>query len=82
LALGALFECQRRGIPVPDQIAIAGFNDLPSSAWSTPSITTITTPRYQIGFQAAQLLLQILDGQPPKKSRIDLGFTLTPRESA
>ncbi|CAM2147350.1 HTH-type transcriptional regulator GntR [Pararobbsia alpina] len=81
LALGALFECQRRGIRVPDQLAIAGFNDLPSSAWSTPSITTITTPRYQIGFQAAQLLLQILDGRAPKKTRIDLGFTLTRRQS-
>lgn len=81
LALGALFECQRRGIRVPEQLAIAGFNDLPSSAWSTPSITTITTPRYEIGFQAAQLLLDILDGRAPKKTRIDLGFTLTPRES-
>ncbi|CAB3794361.1 LacI family DNA-binding transcriptional regulator [Pararobbsia alpina] len=81
LALGALFECQRRGIRVPDDIAIAGFNDLPSSAWSTPSITTITTPRYEIGFQAAQLLLQILNGETPKKSRIDVGFTLTRRES-
>ncbi|RKP45060.1 LacI family DNA-binding transcriptional regulator [Pararobbsia silviterrae] len=82
LALGALFECQRLGIRVPDQLAIAGFNDLPSSAWSTPSITTVTTPRYQIGFQAAQMLLQILEGKTPKKNRIDLGFTLTPRQSA
>ncbi len=82
LALGALFECQRLGVRVPEQLAIAGFNDLPSSAWSTPSITTVTTPRYDIGFQAAQLLLQILDGKPPKKNRIDLGFTLTPRQSA
>jgi LacI family gluconate utilization system Gnt-I transcriptional repressor len=71
LALGALFECQRRGIRVPQQPAIAGFNDLPSSAWSTPSITTVTTPRYQVGFKAAQLLLQILDGQTPARNCID-----------
>jgi LacI family gluconate utilization system Gnt-I transcriptional repressor len=82
LALGALFECQRRGISVPGRIAIAGFNDLPPSAWSTPSLTTVTTPRYQIGFEAARLLLQILDGHPPERSCIDLRFTLTPRESA
>ena len=82
LALGALFECQRRGLAVPGRIAIAGFNDLPPSAWSTPSLTTITTPRYQIGFEAARLLLQILDGQPPERNHIDLRFTLTPRESA
>ncbi|TAL98568.1 MAG: LacI family DNA-binding transcriptional regulator [Paraburkholderia sp.] len=82
LALGALFECQRRGVRVPGQMAIAGFNDLPSSAWATPSLTTITTPRYQIGFEAARLLLQILDGHPPERNHIDLRFTLTPRESA
>ena len=82
LALGALFECQRRGLAVPGRIAIAGFNDLPPSAWSTPSLTTITTPRYQIGFEAARLLLQILDGRPPEQNHVDLRFTLTPRESA
>jgi LacI family gluconate utilization system Gnt-I transcriptional repressor len=82
LALGALFECQRRGISVPGRIAIAGFNDLPPSAWAKPSLTTVTTPRYQIGFEAARLLLQILDGQPPEQNHIDLRFTLTPRESA
>lgn len=82
LALGALFECQRRGISVPAQVAIAGFNDLPSSAWAMPSITTIATPRYQIGFEAAQLLLQILEGRPPAQNRIDLRYTLMPRESA
>jgi len=82
LALGALFECQRRGIPVPGRVAIAGFNDLSPSAWATPSLTTITTPRYQIGFEAARQLLQILDGHPPERNHIDLGFELTPRESA
>ncbi|PUA17918.1 LacI family DNA-binding transcriptional regulator [Glaciimonas sp. PCH181] len=81
LALGVLFECQRRGIAVPTQMAIAGFNDLPWAAQSNPAITTIVTPRYDIGYIAAELLLKTLKGQPIEKSRIDLGFELAIRAS-
>jgi LacI family gluconate utilization system Gnt-I transcriptional repressor len=52
LALGALFECQRQGISVPREMAIAGFNDLLGSC-ATPSITTVVTPRYDIGYKSA-----------------------------
>jgi LacI family gluconate utilization system Gnt-I transcriptional repressor len=82
LAHGAVFYCQRRGIPVPSQIAITGFNDLPASAWMVPSLTTIDTPRYRIGYEAATLLLQVIAGKEPEQKRIDLGFTLRQRESA
>ena len=81
LALGALFECQRRGIEVPQQMAIAGFNDLSWAACATPSITTVITPRYEIGYQAARMLLQCINGEAIAKPRIDLGFTLAVRES-
>jgi LacI family gluconate utilization system Gnt-I transcriptional repressor len=81
LALGALFECQRRGLKVPEHIAIAGFNDLPWSACANPAITTIVTPRYQIGYRAAQLLLDQIGGHPIPKTRIDLGFELALRAS-
>jgi LacI family gluconate utilization system Gnt-I transcriptional repressor len=47
-----------------------------------PSLTTIDTPRYQVGFEAASLLLQVIKGQEPERKRIDLGFTLRERESA
>ena len=81
LALGVLFECQRRGISVPDQMAIAGFNDLPWSAHAMPGITSIVTPRYDIGFAAAQLLIRVLRGEIIEQPRVDLGFHLMVRES-
>lgn len=81
LALGVLFECQRRGIAVPGQMAIVGFNDLPWAAQSIPAITTIVTPRYEIGYAAAELLLKTLKGKPIEKARIDLGFELAIRGS-
>jgi LacI family gluconate utilization system Gnt-I transcriptional repressor len=81
LAHGATYYCQRHGIQVPQDVAIAGFNDLPASPWMVPSLTTIETPRYRIGYEAATLLLEMLGGRTPKETRIDLGFTLRARES-
>lgn len=82
LAHGAIFQCQRRGISVPEQLAICGFNDLPASAWMKPSVTTVGTPLYQTGFDAASLLLASIRGTEIAAQRIDLGFTLMARESA
>ena len=81
LAAGALFECQRRGLRVPEDLAVAGFNDLDLCSWTKPSITSVTTPRYQVGFQAAQLLLNVINKTKPVRTKIDLGFRLTERES-
>lgn len=82
LAQGAIFQCQRRGIAVPGRLAICGFNDLPVSAWMNPSLSTIATPRYRVGFEAAQLLRAVIRGETPALTRVDLGFTLMARESA
>ncbi|CUI05875.1 Gluconate utilization system Gnt-I transcriptional repressor [Janthinobacterium sp. CG23_2] len=82
LAHGAIYQCQRRGIAVPGQLAVCGFNDLPASEWMTPSVTTIDTPRYKIGFEAASLLRALIKGETPPVTQIDLGFTLMARESA
>ncbi|MET3133672.1 LacI family gluconate utilization system Gnt-I transcriptional repressor [Oxalobacteraceae bacterium GrIS 1.11] len=82
LAQGAIYQCQRRAIAVPEQLAICGFNDLPASAWMNPSLTTIGTPRYRIGFEAAALLRTVIKGETPLVTQVDLGFTLMARESA
>jgi LacI family transcriptional regulator, gluconate utilization system Gnt-I transcriptional repressor len=82
LAHGAIYQCQRRGIAVPRQLAICGFNDLPASAWMNPSVTTIGTPRYRIGYEAATLLRNVIRGETPPTPHLDLGFTLMARESA
>jgi LacI family gluconate utilization system Gnt-I transcriptional repressor len=81
LAHGALFHCQRAGIAVPGRVAVAGFNDLPASSLMVPSLTTVETPRYQVGYQAASLLLDLIDGKTPQARCIDLGFVLRERES-
>ena len=82
LAQGALFYCQRHGIKVPEQVALVGFNDLPASAYTSPALSTVTTPRYEVGKQAAMMLLSLMSGQTPPAHSLDLGFTLHTRETS
>ncbi|WP_459616479.1 HTH-type transcriptional regulator GntR [Bordetella sp. 2513F-2] len=79
LAQGAVFQSARRGLAVPQQLGLVGFHDLAGSAWTTPPLSTIATPRYGIGRSAAELLLQHLDGTPPAVRHVDLGFELVRR---
>lgn len=56
LAAGALFEAQRRNLSVPDAFGISGFNDLEISAFVNPSLTSVATPRYEIGQSAIEMI--------------------------
>ena len=83
LALGTLFECQRRGIRVPDDISIIGFNDLEFCASTFPTLTSVATPRHEMARRAARIVLEIVrgSGERPSERRIDLGFTVNQRQS-
>lgn len=60
-AFGALTECQRRGVPVPERMAIGGFGDYEIGAISVPALTTINAAARHIGERTGQLILDILD---------------------
>ena len=82
LAVGALYECQRRRLAVPGDIAIAGYDDIPIAGQVVPSLTTIRVPRYEIGQRAGAMLCARLAGRPVRRRVIDTGFELVARESA
>jgi LacI family gluconate utilization system Gnt-I transcriptional repressor len=82
LALGALFECKRRHMSVPDQMAIVGFNDLEFMASSVPTLTSVRTNRYEMGKNAAAMVIETLEGRRPEQGVIDLGFSIVQRESS
>jgi len=82
LAQGALLEALRQGIEVPRQVAVVGFNDLPSSAYMVPRLSSIRTPREAIGRRAAETLLALIAGRPIAEPVQDLGFELMVRESS
>lgn len=81
LAIGALYECQRRGIRVPEQMAIAGFHGHDISQAMIPKLATVLTPREQIGHVAATQLIERLKGATDWQPSIDLGYRIELGES-
>ena len=82
LAQGALLAALRLGIPVPQRMAVVGFNDLTGSDQMVPPLTTVRTPRREIGDAAARMLLTLMRGGQPEQQHVDLGFELVLRGSA
>lgn len=80
LAIGALFEAQRRKWAVPGRIAIAGFDDLDVLQHTTPKVTCLRLPRMEIGRRSAEALLERLRGVDGSV-KLDLGFEVIQRES-
>ena len=64
MALGALQVANERGIRIPDELAVVGFDGLPEAAQFTPSLTTIRQPLAEMGRQAVRELLTALDAEP------------------
>ena len=77
IAIGALLIAQKRGIKVPEQLSIIGYNALDIGQVTSPKLTSIDTPRYQIGKKSTELLLSALAGEEITQKVHNLGFTIT-----
>jgi LacI family gluconate utilization system Gnt-I transcriptional repressor len=81
VAVGALFECQRRGWAVPGRMAVAGYGDFEIAKEVPPGLTTVRTRGWEVGEAAARMLLQKIEtGRAPAKSR-DVGYEVIERGS-
>jgi len=56
LAVGAMHACRQRGIRVPDQMSIVGFDNLEISAYVDPPLTTLNVPAYEMGTEAGEYI--------------------------
>ena len=81
LAQGALLAALRLKIKVPQKVAIAGFNDLTGSDQMLPPLTTVRTPRAEIGSAAAVMLLKLMRGESVALPGVDVGYELVLRGS-
>ncbi|SFB83882.1 transcriptional regulator, LacI family [Polaromonas sp. OV174] len=81
LAQGALLAALRLGVAVPGRVAVAGFNDLTGSDQMLPALTTVRTPRAEIGHAAARMLLALMNGESVATPGVDLGYELVVRAS-
>ncbi|MGJ2513072.1 gluconate operon transcriptional repressor GntR, partial [Salmonella enterica subsp. enterica serovar Paratyphi A] len=78
LAVGAAFECQRLGLKIPDDMAIAGFHGHDIGQVMEPRLASVLTPRERMGSIGAERLLARIRGETVTPKMLDLGFTLSP----
>jgi DNA-binding LacI/PurR family transcriptional regulator len=82
LAVGAIRALRRRGIRVPDDVAVTGFDDFDFSELVEPPLTTVRIPGYEMGRTAAELLIDQLEGTRGPEHRLMLPVELCLRGSA
>lgn len=82
LALGAIKALSNRGVRIPDDIAIVGWDDIEEASFSTPTLTTIAPDKAGIAVAAVDKLLDRLAGEETEGTEIVSDFRLIVRESA
>ncbi len=80
MALGALHYLHRKGIDVPGQVSVVGFDDLQQSAYVRPALTTVHLPLYEVGAMACERLIERIHGSVDRVTEV-LKTHLVVRES-
>jgi DNA-binding LacI/PurR family transcriptional regulator len=82
VAMGALLALHRRGVSVPDELPVVGFDDNPMARFSIPPLTTIRLPFEEMGRQAGRMLLDTILGKIKPGHQILLETELIIRDSS
>lgn len=81
MAIGAYRAIQERGLSIPGDIAVIGYDNLELAGYLTPSLTTIHQPSFELGLKAADVLIGHLDNKIDMPDVIQLEPGLVERES-
>jgi len=80
-AFGLYEAARQRGLRIPQDLSVVGFDDLPVAGWVSPPLTTVRQPLAEMGGVAAQMLGELIEGLPLRSSRVELSTELIVRES-
>jgi DNA-binding LacI/PurR family transcriptional regulator len=76
IAIGALMACRERGIAVPQQLSIIGFDDIMVAGYVTPALTTIRQPKAELGRIATHTMLDLLNKRPGRDHLLQPTLTI------
>jgi LacI family transcriptional regulator len=82
MAFGVIDAARDRGLRLPDDLSIVGFDDIPQAATVHPALTTVRQPLEQMGRVATQMLLRLIDDTSAPADRIELPTELIVRDSS
>jgi LacI family transcriptional regulator len=80
-ALGVYEAARQRGLRVPEELSVVGFDDLPAARWVSPPLTTVRQPLAEMGGVAAEMLGDLITGTPLRSQRVELSTQLVIRDS-
>ncbi len=80
-ALGVYEAARRRGLLIPEDLSVVGFDDLPVARWLSPPLTTVRQPLIEMGRVAAEMLGHLIEGSRLRSQRMELSTDLLVRES-
>jgi len=81
-ALGVLRAARERGLEVPRDVSVVGYDNLPLTEWVGPALTTVDQPLQAMSRTATQMLVALARGQEPPLRRVELATELVVRESS
>ncbi|MGW9527654.1 LacI family DNA-binding transcriptional regulator [Paenibacillus terrae] len=80
MALGVLKAAKQLDRKVPEQLSVAGYDDIQLASYASPPLTTVSQDKFQLGYQAATMLIQMLEGSAQPHA-MTLETQLVERES-
>ncbi len=81
MALGAYEALYERGMRVPDDMSVVGFDDLDEAKWAAPPLTTMRQPLAEMAGMATRMLLALIAGERLETERVELATPLVVRSS-
>ncbi|MGY1618250.1 substrate-binding domain-containing protein [Geodermatophilus sp. SYSU D00691] len=81
-AVGVLEAARARGLRIPEDLSVVGFDDTEVARLSSPALTTVRQPLQEMGTVALRTALQLADGQPIASHHVELATELVVRQSA
>lgn len=81
VAFGAMSAIRERGLSIPGDIALVGFDDVPFARYIDPPLTSVSLPAVQLAREACNLLLALIRGEQPPERKLLLGTHLVVRKS-
>ncbi|MBT8227259.1 MAG: LacI family DNA-binding transcriptional regulator [Dactylosporangium sp.] len=81
MACGVYEAVRRKGLRIPEDISVVGFDDLPEARWASPPLTTVRQPLAEMGLLAAKTILRLARGDELETPKLELATELVVRDS-